>query len=140
MTEKVPEENQKEAPKEIPKVEETLRRIIREEIKQALPQPQNTAQTSKNISDTSEPQPSPKHEHWKAEEITKASDDCPECKAERDKLKEAFGKPYLEAHWKEKIPRDQLAYVCANEKCGEGVLVEEESCPKCHGTKAKKRV
>jgi hypothetical protein len=54
--------------------------------------------------------------HWKAEEITKASDDCPECKAERDKLKEAFGKPYLEAHWREKLPN-----VCANEKCGEGV-------------------
>ena len=131
MTEKVPEENQKEAPK----VEETLRRIIREEIKQALPQPQNTAQTSKIISDTSDSQSSPKHEHWKAEEITKTSDDCPECKAERDKLKEAFGKPYLEAHWREKLPN-----VCANEKCGEGVLVDEESCPKCHGTKAKKRV
>jgi len=127
------EENQKEAPKEIPKVEETLRRIIREEIKQALPPPQNTAQTSMNISDTLEPQPD-LLKHWKAEEITKASDECPECKAERDKLKEAFGKPYLEAHWREKLPN-----VCANENCGEGVLVDEESCPKCHGTKAKKR-
>jgi ssDNA-binding Zn-finger/Zn-ribbon topoisomerase 1 len=71
--------------------------------------------------------------HWKADEITKASDDCPECKAEKDKLKEAFGKPFLEAHWREKLP-----HVCAD--CGEGVLVEEESCPKCRGTKAKKRV
>ena len=73
-----------------------------------------------------------KHEHWKADEITKISDNCPECKAEKEKLKEAFGKPYLEEHWREKLP-----IVCEN--CGEGVLVEEENCPKCRGTKAKKR-
>jgi len=128
------EENQKvEAPKEIPKVLlEALRQIIREENQKLMPQ--NTAQTSKNTLPTSEPQPD-LLKHWKADEITKASDECPECKAERDKLKEAFGKPYLEAHWREKLPN-----VCANENCGEGVLVDEESCPKCHGTKAKKRV
>lgn len=131
MTEEkqIPKENPKEP--EVPKLlEETLRRIIKEEIKQAPPQ--NPAQTSKNISDTSEPQPEPKHEHWKAEEIVKISDACPECKAEKEKLKDAFGKPYLEAHWREKLPT-----VCEN--CGEGVLVDEENCPKCRGTKAKKR-
>lgn len=127
------EEKQKEeAPKEIPKVLlEALRQIVREENQKLMPQ--NTTQTSKNTLPTSEPQ-SDLLKHWKAEEITNASDDCPECKAERDKLKEAFGKPYLEAHWREKLPN-----VCANENCGEGVLVDEESCPKCHGTKAKKR-
>jgi hypothetical protein len=136
MTEEKPKENLKESPKveeTLRKGEEELRRVIREELSKALPQ--NTVQTSKNISDTSESQPSPKHEHWKAEEITKISGDCPECKAEKEKLKDAFGKPYLEEHWREKLPN-----VCANEKCGEGVLVEEDKeCPRCHERNYKKR-
>lgn len=70
--------------------------------------------------------------HWKAEEILKTSDDCPQCKAEKEKLRQEFGKPYLEEHWREKLP-----YIC--EGCGEGVFVDEEACPKCHGKKAKKR-
>ena len=133
------EEKQKEeAPKEIPKVEETLRRIIREEIKQALPQPQNTAQTSKNISDTSESQAEHNHEEKKGHATVEEIDNCPTC---RTPFKvDEFKTKHLEEHWKEKLPRDQLAYVCANEKCGEGVLVEEKSCPKCGGTKAHKRV
>jgi hypothetical protein len=124
------EKTEKQEEKPNPKGEEAFRQIVREEIKQALAQ--NTTQTSKNTSNTSEPQPE-KHEHWKAEDFAKASDNCPECKAEKEKLKDAFGKPYLEAHWREKLPDVFL-------NCGEGVLVEEENCPKCRGTKAKKRV
>jgi DnaJ-class molecular chaperone len=120
-------EEKKENPN--PKGEEAFRQIIREELKQALAE--NTAQTSKNISDTSE-QPPDKHEHWKAEEFINASDTCVDCKAEKEKLKESFGKPYLEQHWREKLPD-----VCSN--CGEGVLLDEKNCPKCKGRKAHKR-
>ena len=70
--------------------------------------------------------------HWHAEDILKASDDCPECKKEKAKLSEAFGKPYLEQHWREKLP-----LVCEN--CGTGVMKDEEECPTCKGTKAKRR-
>ena len=70
--------------------------------------------------------------HWHAEDFINASDNCPECKTEKAKLSEAFGKPYLEQHWREKLP-----LVCEN--CGTGVMKDEEECPTCKGTKAKRR-
>lgn len=65
------------------------------------------------------------HKHFGAEIFNPT---CPECQ----KVKETLGKEYLDAHWRDKLPD-----VC--ESCGEGVLHEEEKCPKCRGTKAKKR-
>jgi hypothetical protein len=90
----------------------------------------NTLEQAKK--EQAEHEEKPPHSHWHAEEIANLSDDCPECKAEKEKLAKIFGEKYMNEHWREKLPN-----VCSN--CGEGVLLDEKECVKCHGTKARKR-
>lgn len=66
-------------------------------------------------------------EHWKAEDLT---DDCPECKREKEKI----AHQYLVNLRKE---REKEPVVCKT--CGTGVKVEEENCPLCGGKEARNR-
>jgi len=80
---------------------------------------------------TPTPSDSKPSEHWKAEDLT---DDCPECKREKEKI----AKSYLQNLRKE---REKESLICDPSKggCGLGVKQEEENCPFCGGKDARKR-
>ena len=73
-----------------------------------------------------------KHQHWKAEDVSKLleNNDCPECKAEAQKLEQRISKKF-------RASRQKLPFVC--EECGLGVDKEEEECPSCGNRNARER-
>jgi hypothetical protein len=70
-------------------------------------------------------------EHWKAEDLT---DDCPDCKREKEKIARQF----LTNLRKE---REKEPLICDPSKggCGLGVKETEENCPFCGNKEARKR-
>ena len=74
---------------------------------------------------SSEPE---KHEHWKAEELI--NPECPECKAEKQKLRSQILKEYAEETKDSNL-------VC--EGCGIGVKKEWENCPSCGSKDAREK-
>ena len=79
------------------------------------------------------PSSPPKHEHLTSESVTRffnENEDCPECKAESEKLRKNIVKDFL-------TPRKDLPLVC--EECGTPVEEEEEKCPTCGNTNATRR-
>lgn len=98
---------------------ETLSEAIKEVKTLLSPKPPTTPTPSASDSKPAE--------HWKAEDLT---DDCPECKREKEKI----AHQYLQNLRKE---REKEPVVCKN--CGTGVKIEEENCPLCGGKDARKR-